>query len=81
MLEDVQRMGLNVLYMLGTLQVGIQNRFISICFLKFLGKITCNRFLFIIDVNIWNRALSVDEMLGWTNCRQVINFLKIFNLI
>jgi hypothetical protein len=21
------------------------------------------------DVNIWNRALSIDEMLNWTNCR------------
>ena len=21
------------------------------------------------DVNIWNRALSVDEMINWTNCR------------
>ena len=24
------------------------------------------------DVNIWNRALSVDEMIRWTNCRYVI---------
>ena len=23
----------------------------------------------ITDVNIWNRALTLDEMLGWTNCR------------
>ena len=23
----------------------------------------------ITDVNIWNRALSLDEMIGWTNCR------------
>ena len=30
------------------------------CSLHF-GKIT--------DVNIWNRALTIDEMLGWTNCR------------
>ena len=21
------------------------------------------------DVNIWNRALSIDEMINWTNCR------------
>ena len=21
------------------------------------------------DLNIWNRALSVDEMISWTNCR------------
>ena len=21
------------------------------------------------DVNIWNRALSIDEMIKWTNCR------------
>ena len=26
----------------------------------------------ITDVNIWNRALSMDEMLGWTNCRYYI---------
>ena len=23
------------------------------------------------DVNIWNRALSVDEMIRWTNCRWI----------
>ena len=21
------------------------------------------------DVNIWSRALSIDEMINWTNCR------------
>jgi hypothetical protein len=21
------------------------------------------------DLNIWNRAMSVDEMISWTNCR------------
>ena len=21
------------------------------------------------DVNIWNRALNIDEMINWTNCR------------
>ena len=25
----------------------------------------------ITDVNIWNRALSMEEMIGWTNCRYV----------
>ena len=29
------------------------------------------------DVNIWNRALSINEMIRWTNCRQV----KIVQLI
>ena len=24
------------------------------------------------DVNIWNRALGIDEMLNWTNCRYMI---------
>ena len=27
------------------------------------------------DVNIWNRALGINEIMRWTNCRQVtINF-------
>ena len=25
------------------------------------------------DVNIWNRALSIDEMINWTNCRYIHN--------
>ena len=24
------------------------------------------------DVNIWNRALSINEMINWTNCRYLI---------
>ena len=25
------------------------------------------------DVNIWNRALTIDEMINWTNCRYIDN--------
>ena len=25
------------------------------------------------DVNIWNRALNIDEMINWTNCRYIRN--------
>ena len=31
----------------------------------------------ITDVNIWNRALSLDEILGWTDCRYKSFFWKI----
>ena len=30
------------------------------------------------DVNIWNRALSNNEMIRWTNCRQVTLRFTIF---
>ena len=30
------------------------------------------------DVNIWNRAFSINEMIRWTNCRQVTLISHLF---
>ena len=32
----------------------------------------------ITDINIWNKALTLEEMIGWTNCRLVDKIQFIF---
>ena len=33
----------------------------------------------ITDINLWNKPLTIDEMIGWTNCRCFVYFLIYHN--